>query len=234
MVQSAQLCLCRCRGWQQSWSLWRCQRVSNWKIKICCPNDLETHVCYFRYECGSCIQELGLRDASHVKGFNQCQVSYHDYEQQFARSTEVILEETVCNDVTQQVCDSHWVIEANGDKVWEEDPSTCKSFEVTKCQQVQLPHTPCFIVRTKWNRISFFWNRFPSPRPALTMWLLPSASRQRFVAKLLETSVKSSTARSLSNKKLPSTRRFAMCQRMLLTGHRWNLYNNHQITANQK
>jgi len=93
------------------------------------------------YECGSCIQELGLRDASHVKGFNQCKVNYHDYEQQFARSTEVILEETVCNDVTQQVCDSHWVIEANGDKVWEEDPSTCKSFEVTKCQQVPKPKT---------------------------------------------------------------------------------------------
>merc|ERR1719295_1077267 len=32
-------------------------------------------------------------------------------------------------------------IEANGDKVWEEDPSTCKSFEVTKCQQVPKPKT---------------------------------------------------------------------------------------------
>jgi len=101
------------------------------------------------YECGTCIQELGLRQASSVKGFNQCQVKYHDYQQEFARSTEVILEETVCNDVTQKVCDSHWVIEANGDKVWEEDPSTCKSFQVTQCKKVQLPEllsslvTPC-------------------------------------------------------------------------------------------
>jgi len=92
-------------------------------------------------ECGSCIQELGLRDASYVKGFNQCQIKYHDYEEEFARSTEVILEETICNDVTQQVCDSHWVIEENGDKVWEEDPSTCKTFEVTKCEQVPKPKT---------------------------------------------------------------------------------------------
>jgi len=92
---------------------------------------------FIRVECGACIQELGLRDASYVKAFNQCQVKYHDYEEKFARSTEVILEETVCNDVTQQVCDSHWVVEDNGDKVWEEDPSTCKTFEVTKCRQVR-------------------------------------------------------------------------------------------------
>jgi len=93
------------------------------------------------YECGTCIQELGLRQASSVKGFNQCQVKYHDYQQEFARSTEVILEETVCNDVTQRVCDSHWVIEANGDKVWEEDPLTCKSFQVTQCKKVPKPKT---------------------------------------------------------------------------------------------
>ena len=89
-----------------------------------------------RIECGTCIQELGVRDAAYVKGFNQCEIKYKDYEEKFARSTEVILEETVCNDVTQQVCDSHWVIDVNGDKVWEEDPSTCKTFEVTKCEQV--------------------------------------------------------------------------------------------------
>jgi len=87
-------------------------------------------------ECGTCIQELGVRDAAYVKGFNQCEIKYKDYEEKFARSTEVILEETVCNNVTQQVCDSHWVIDVNGDKVWEEDPSTCKTFEVTKCEQV--------------------------------------------------------------------------------------------------
>jgi len=92
-------------------------------------------------ECGTCIQELGIRDASNVKGFNQCQIKYNDYDVELARSTEVILEETVCNDVTQQVCDSHWVIDEKGDKVWEEDPSTCKSFEVTKCEQVPRPHT---------------------------------------------------------------------------------------------
>jgi len=92
-------------------------------------------------ECGTCLQELGIRDPSKVKGFNQCEVKYKDYEVELERSTEVILEETVCNDVDQEVCDSHWVVEENGDKVWEEDPSTCKTFQVTKCEQVPKPQT---------------------------------------------------------------------------------------------
>jgi len=92
-------------------------------------------------ECGTCLEELGISDSSNVKGFNQCQINYNDYDVELARSTETILEETVCNDVTQQVCDSHWAIDDNGDKVWEEDPSTCKTFEVTKCEQVPKPHT---------------------------------------------------------------------------------------------
>jgi len=94
-------------------------------------------------ECGSCMAEIGVRDAygANVKGINQCQIKYHNYGVELARSTEWTLEETVCKDVTQQVCDSHWVIEDNGDKVWEEDPTTCKTFEVTKCEQVPRPKT---------------------------------------------------------------------------------------------
>jgi len=88
------------------------------------------------------MAEIGVRDASgaNVKGINQCQIKYHNYGVELARSTEWTLEETVCKDVTQQVCDSHWVIEDNGDKVWEEDPTTCKTFEVTKCEQVRLDY----------------------------------------------------------------------------------------------
>jgi len=94
-------------------------------------------------ECGSCMEAIGVKDAygATVKGINQCQIKYNDYDVELSRSTEWTLEETVCNDVTQQVCDSHWVLEENGDKVWEEDPTTCKTFEVTKCEQVPRPKT---------------------------------------------------------------------------------------------
>jgi len=95
----------------------------------------------FRIECGACLQELGLRDQSNVKAFNQCKINYNVAAVQLGRSTEVILEETVCHDVEQEVCDNHWVIDEKGDKVWQEDPSTCKTFEVTKCEQVPVPKT---------------------------------------------------------------------------------------------
>jgi len=89
------------------------------------------------------MEEIGIKDAfgANIKGIHQCQIKYNNYDVELSRSTEWTLEETVCNDVTQQVCDSHWVVEENGDKVWEEDPTTCKSFEVTKCEQVPRPKT---------------------------------------------------------------------------------------------
>ena len=90
-----------------------------------------------RTECGTCLQELGLRDQSSVKAFNQCKINQKYFAVQLARSTEVILEETVCKDVQQEVCDNHWAINEIGDKVWQEDPSTCKTLQVTKCEQVR-------------------------------------------------------------------------------------------------
>merc|ERR1712029_279721 len=92
-------------------------------------------------ECGTCMEELGFRDASNVKAFNHCEIKNNNYHVELERSTEVILEETVCHDVPQQVCDSHWVIEENADKVWEQDPTACQTFQVTKCEQVKKPQT---------------------------------------------------------------------------------------------
>jgi len=167
-------------------------------------------------ECGSCMEAIGLKDTNgaKVKGINQCQMKYNNYDVELARSTEWTLEETVCNDVTQQVCNSHWVLEDNGDKVWEEDPTTCKNFEVTKCEQVQPHH---FInLSIELNISTFDLIRLPDPRPVSTMLLPLLANLMRFAVKLSGTSVRSSTPKSHNNKRCTGSRRFVMCPMMSL------------------
>ena len=82
------------------------------------------------------MEELGARNSSKVKGISKCEVNYKYHEVNFGRHTETVLEDTVCHNVPQQVCNSHWVVDAKGDKVWEQDPSTCQTFEVTQCTKV--------------------------------------------------------------------------------------------------
>ena len=82
------------------------------------------------------MQEIGRGDKSKIKGYNQCKFSYKNVPVKLERSTTINREVTECNDIPQRVCQSHWVVDNRGDKVWEEDPTTCKTFEVTKCQQV--------------------------------------------------------------------------------------------------
>ena len=92
--------------------------------------------CSPRIECGTCLEELGAKNSSKVKGISQCEVKYKYLAVDFPRHTETVLEDTVCHNIPQQVCNSHWVVDAKGDKVWKQDPSTCQTFEVTKCTKV--------------------------------------------------------------------------------------------------
>jgi len=165
------------------------------------------------------MEAIGIKDAygANVKGINQCQIKYNDYDVELSRSTEWTLEETVCNDVTQQVCDSHWVLEDNGDKVWEEDPTTCKTFEVTKCEQVQ----PCQYIALSMHTVHWTVTnsksdliRFLDPSPVSAMWQPLLASLVRFAVKLSGTSVRSNTPKSHNSRRCTGSRRFAMCPMM--------------------
>jgi len=57
--------------------------------------------------------------------------------------------EDLCRDEYVRTCQKHWRTYENGDKVWEEDPSTCKKLPRTKCQPVsksrnkQEPYKEC-------------------------------------------------------------------------------------------
>jgi len=105
-------------------------------------------------ECGTCLEELGAKNSTKVKGISQCEVKYKYLAVDFPRHTETVLEDTVCHNIPQQVCNSHWVVDAKGDKVWEQDPSTCQTFEVTQCTKVPKPKTSVDYVTSNVSRPS--------------------------------------------------------------------------------
>jgi len=55
----------------------------------------------------------------------------------YVREIEVPYTEDECGDEYVSVCEFHWVVQPNGDKVWEEDKDKCKEVPVTKCDPVQ-------------------------------------------------------------------------------------------------
>jgi len=71
----------------------------------------------------------------------ECEVKYNEVCNDKFRDIVVPYTEDDCTEVQTKVCESHWVILDNGDKVWEEDPKTCKNAPVTKCVPVQKTKT---------------------------------------------------------------------------------------------
>jgi len=78
-----------------------------------------------------------------------CEVKYKDVCNNLVREVPEDYVEDECKDELTRVCDSTWVIKANGDKVWEEDPTTCRQIPETKCRKVKKtrsrvePYTTC-------------------------------------------------------------------------------------------
>jgi len=69
-----------------------------------------------------------------------CQTSYERKCRTLYRQVPEHYHEDECHEVDRRVCDSHWV-HHGADKVWEEDPSTCKLLPETVCKQVRKTRT---------------------------------------------------------------------------------------------
>jgi len=78
-----------------------------------------------------------------------CEKKYNRVCSQLFRDVPEDYHEDECKDELTRVCDSTWVVAANGDKVWQEDPTTCREIPETKCRQVKKtrtnkePYTDC-------------------------------------------------------------------------------------------
>jgi len=77
-----------------------------------------------------------------------CKVKYNEVCNELYRDVPEQYEEDDCKEVPTRVCDSTWVIKGN-DKVWEEDPKTCRQIPETQCRLVKktrtkkVPYTEC-------------------------------------------------------------------------------------------
>jgi len=70
-----------------------------------------------------------------------CKVKHNEVCNDLSRDVPELYVEDDCKDELTRVCDSTWVIKNNGDKVWEEDPETCRQIPKTKCRPVQKTRT---------------------------------------------------------------------------------------------
>jgi len=107
--------------------------------KVVVWDEVEREVCQdaLQYGCWACIADLieigntGLP----VKGYQNCTIKYKEEPLKLSRGTTVTSTETVCEYVDETHCEFRWVLEDNGDKTWKEDPDTCKTLQVTKCEE---------------------------------------------------------------------------------------------------
>ena len=74
------------------------------------------------------VCETVLKESCEVKYNTQCQDLVRDVPEEYY--------EDDCKEELKTVCDSRWVGEGR-DKVWKEDPSTCRQLPQTDCQKVR-------------------------------------------------------------------------------------------------
>ena len=114
--------------------------------KVVVWDEVEREVCQdaLQYGCFACIADLieigntvtKGQSAIPVKGYQNCTIKYKEEPLKLSRGTTITSTETVCEYVDETHCEFRWVLEDNGDKTWKEDPDTCKTLQVTKCEEV--------------------------------------------------------------------------------------------------
>jgi len=108
--------------------------------KVVVWDEVERQVCEDSIEtgCGSCINDLyqiGFEGLP-IKGYQNCNITYKAEPLKLSRGSTTTQTETICRDIDEKNCEYRWVLEDNGDKTWKEDPNTCTTLQVTKCEEV--------------------------------------------------------------------------------------------------
>jgi len=108
--------------------------------KVVVWDEVERQVCEDSVEtgCGSCISDLYQigYEGLPVKSYQNCKITYKAEPLKLSRGTTTTQTETVCRNIDENHCEYRWVLEDNGDKTWKEDPNTCSTLQVTKCEEV--------------------------------------------------------------------------------------------------
>jgi len=67
----------------------------------------------------------------------KCETKYEEVCSNLWRDVPETYTEDECNTYNVNTCQKHWKTYPNGDKKWEDDPSTCQELPETKCAPVQ-------------------------------------------------------------------------------------------------
>jgi len=112
--------------------------------EVCTPYNERVCETKYRQACEPYEEEV-----CKVEYKQECEVKYNEVCNDLSRDIVVPYVEDECNHELTRVCEFHWVVLDNGDKVWEENPKKCKEIPETKCKQVQKtktkqePYTEC-------------------------------------------------------------------------------------------
>jgi len=72
-----------------------------------------------------------------LKPQQKCETKFEEICSNLWRDVPETYTEDECNTYTVNTCQKHWRTYPNGDKKWEDDPSTCQELPETKCAPVQ-------------------------------------------------------------------------------------------------
>ena len=67
----------------------------------------------------------------------KCETKYEEVCSNLWRDVPETYTEDECNTYNVNTCQKHWKTYPNGDKKWEDDPSTCQELPETKCRPVE-------------------------------------------------------------------------------------------------
>jgi len=68
-----------------------------------------------------------------TRSIRKCETRY--------RNVPEVYEEDECKKIYKRVCEATWVVDNNGDKVWQEDPNNCQQLPEDECKRVKKTRT---------------------------------------------------------------------------------------------
>jgi len=74
-------------------------------------------------------------------GTGKCHVAYKEECHSVPDTREVPGETEKCTEIWVKKCDHKWEVDAKGDKIWVEDPTSCKDLADTECHKVKTTRT---------------------------------------------------------------------------------------------